>query len=191
MSDTVIRASTCAHGLVIKPLIIDDAEYDDAEDLRTYDRLRAIRRRLAGERWEVEGRLDYELDELLYRWEEALDKRDEAAGRLPFFAWVYDDDSVSSVELGTTDPKVYLATLRSDPCAYCGGPSHALDHITARHTGGSDDWWNFTAACHSCNTTKRARTLLSFLGARLYWPEWKAATEAMAEAKTRWNGVGQ
>jgi hypothetical protein len=53
--------------------------------------------------------------------------------------------------------------LRGDPCGYCGGRFEAWDHITARHRGGRDVWWNLTATCTACNSAKRERSLLHFL----------------------------
>lgn len=62
--------------------------------------------------------------------------------------------------------KDYLAVLRRDPCAYCGGPSEALDHIEPRVAGGSDGWDNLTAACKSCNSSKTATPLLLSMAGR-------------------------
>lgn len=58
----------------------------------------------------------------------------------------------------------YVAVLRGDPCSYCGadGPS-SVDHIEPLHHGGTVDWANLTAACMSCNSSKRTADLLSFL----------------------------
>jgi HNH endonuclease len=57
----------------------------------------------------------------------------------------------------------WKAMLRGDPCSYCGGRFEAWDHITARHRGGQDVWWNLTATCTPCNSAKRERSLLHFL----------------------------
>lgn len=54
--------------------------------------------------------------------------------------------------------------LYADPCAYCGGPASAIDHIVPIASGGDDeDGMNLTAACTTCNSKKRAKPLLSFL----------------------------
>lgn len=58
---------------------------------------------------------------------------------------------------------VYLLALRSDPCAYCGGPADVLDHVDAKARGGDSGIENLTAACNPCNQSKNARPLLSFL----------------------------
>lgn len=63
--------------------------------------------------------------------------------------------------------------LRNDPCAYCGGPAQALDHIVPREGGGDDDWTNLTAACNSCNSKKRTKSLLMFLAHRNGCWEWR------------------
>lgn len=51
-------------------------------------------------------------------------------------------------------------TIRRDPCAYCGGPAEALDHIEPKQSGGSDSLENRTAACRSCNSLKGTQPLL-------------------------------
>lgn len=71
-----------------------------------------------------------------------------------------------------------LRALEGDPCSYCGRapgegapqtrstrPSRqGLDHIVPRSDGGADDWTNFTACCHSCNSSKHTTSLLGPLG---------------------------
>lgn len=76
------------------------------------------------------------------------------------------------------DVKEYLAAVRCDPCAYCGNRCWlsswrewyvrglVLDHIEPKHRKGPDKWSNLTAACHGCNSRKRTRSLLGFLGGR-------------------------
>lgn len=53
--------------------------------------------------------------------------------------------------------------LRNDPCAYCGSPVEAIDHIHPVALGGEHRWSNLTGACHDCNRRKSAKTLLAFL----------------------------
>lgn len=60
----------------------------------------------------------------------------------------------------------YREILHCDPCVFCGAPSEAVDHIQSVVDGGSDHWWNLAAICHSCNSTKRDRSLLGMLLAR-------------------------
>lgn len=69
----------------------------------------------------------------------------------------------------------YKRAVRSDPCAYCGEPSTTLDHIISAARSGSGDWDNFTAACHSCNSSKGK---LSLLPALLVIPHARAARKA-------------
>jgi hypothetical protein len=53
----------------------------------------------------------------------------------------------------------YMAILRDDPCSYCGlsSPSQ-IDHIYPTSLGGAHHWLNMTAACGSCNASKKVRT---------------------------------
>lgn len=55
------------------------------------------------------------------------------------------------------------AHLLIDPCSYCGDPGGTVDHIVPVHHGGTSEPHNLTAACHSCNASKKARPLLMFL----------------------------
>lgn len=57
----------------------------------------------------------------------------------------------------------YASVLRQDPCCYCGGPCESIDHIEPVIEGGSHEWTNLTASCGSCNSSKNARPLLTFL----------------------------
>lgn len=61
------------------------------------------------------------------------------------------------------DAYAYSEMLRRDPCAYCGGSGGHVDHIVAKKVGGGNEWWNLTAACQPCNSTKRTKPLLRFL----------------------------
>lgn len=66
------------------------------------------------------------------------------------------------------------AYLLLDPCAYCGGIADTVDHIVPVASGGQHEISNYTAACRSCNSAKKDRSLLTFL---LTQPEidWKQA----------------
>lgn len=55
------------------------------------------------------------------------------------------------------------AVLMFDPCSFCGGQTTEIEHIHPRKRGGSDDWWNLTASCRSCNASKRTASLLEYL----------------------------
>lgn len=59
----------------------------------------------------------------------------------------------------------FMGILRGDPCCYCGvlGESSTVDHITALVGGGTNEWSNLTSACRSCNSSKNAADVLSFL----------------------------
>lgn len=60
----------------------------------------------------------------------------------------------------------YYAALRADPCVYCGAPSTEIDHIEPRSTGGANHWENYAGICSSCNSSKRNKGLLGFMGWR-------------------------
>lgn len=60
-------------------------------------------------------------------------------------------------------PTAYKRAMRADPCSYCGTPAAHLDHIVPRVAQGSDEWWNLTAACATCNQAKGVISLLAFL----------------------------
>lgn len=57
----------------------------------------------------------------------------------------------------------YLVILKLDPCSYCGGVTEAGDHIVPLARGGEHAWENLTASCRSCNSRKRATSLLVHL----------------------------
>lgn len=57
----------------------------------------------------------------------------------------------------------YVEILRSDPCAYCSGPTEHIDHIVPVARGGQLEIENVTAACARCNMKKSATSLLMFL----------------------------
>lgn len=49
-------------------------------------------------------------------------------------------------------------------CAYCGSCNHlSLDHLIPRARWGGDDGANLVYACRSCNSSKQARDLLSWM----------------------------
>jgi hypothetical protein len=58
------------------------------------------------------------------------------------------------------------AYLLADPCAYCGAPAAALDHIVPRFMGGANTNDNVTAACRHCNGSKGKKPLLYWLATR-------------------------
>lgn len=59
----------------------------------------------------------------------------------------------------------WMALLRLEPCAYCGGPGGTVDHIEprCRPTPVTHTWCNYVGACERCNWAKRDRSLLEFL----------------------------
>jgi hypothetical protein len=59
--------------------------------------------------------------------------------------------------------RAWRRVLMQDPCVYCGGPAHGLDHIHASSRGGGDGWHNRAPACQSCDTRKGDASLLIFL----------------------------
>jgi hypothetical protein len=62
---------------------------------------------------------------------------------------------------------VFLGAVLRDPCVYCGSRDvTGFDHITPKIEGGSDDWENLAACCHTCNSSKCATSLLLFLNRR-------------------------
>lgn len=60
----------------------------------------------------------------------------------------------------------YDGILRGDPCSYCCARTEHTDHIEAIADGGADAWENLTAACASCNSSKRTKPLLVFMALR-------------------------
>lgn len=61
------------------------------------------------------------------------------------------------------DAAAYRVLIAADPCAYCGAPCAAIDHIVPVVRGGSDRWDNLAAICKSCNSRKRDRSVLTLL----------------------------
>lgn len=87
----------------------------------------------------------------------------------------------TSVEIGR-----YKEAMKADPCAYCGAPSVALDHIQARQRGGSNRWWNRAGICTRCNTIKGVRSVLGMLAYGGWLREQWAAEDA---ARAGWRGL--
>jgi len=79
----------------------------------------------------------------------------------------------------------YQRALRADPCAYCGAPAEASDHIVPKSHGGPDDWSNRTAACHACNNSKMQTPLLTFLAWRRARDEFEPWRRVVAAIHTR------
>lgn len=53
-------------------------------------------------------------------------------------------------------------------CAYCGKYADTVDHVIPRSRGGEDTWFNFVAACFSCNNKKDDKTPQE-AGMKLRW----------------------
>lgn len=83
------------------------------------------------------------------------------------------------------DERAYAAVLRCDPCAYCGGPSEALDHVVPRAGGGTDDWTNRAGACHDCNGRKQNTPLLIYMGWQRARDEYEPWRQIVADICTR------
>ena len=60
----------------------------------------------------------------------------------------------------------YASLIERDPCSYCGAPATQIDHIEPVTRGGSNEWYNLTAACKACNSGKRDKPLLIWLAKR-------------------------
>jgi len=70
---------------------------------------------------------------------------------------VDDRPSASARGYGYRWSKTRAAFLRRNPeCVACGAPATDVDHILPKAQGGSDDWSNLRALCHSCHS-KRTR----------------------------------
>lgn len=72
-------------------------------------------------------------------------------------------NNADMTEADRAESAEYRAILQADPCAYCGAPSTAIDHILPTVEGGSDRWDNLAPVCKPCNSTKRTRSVLSML----------------------------
>jgi hypothetical protein len=60
----------------------------------------------------------------------------------------------------------WKATLRCDPCSYCGGRGGTVDHISPkayRPQGIRGCWSDYTGACLDCNMAKGIKPLIWFL----------------------------
>lgn len=64
---------------------------------------------------------------------------------------------------GDREGLTYALFIANDPCSYCGRAANTIDHIEPVFNGGSHGPDNLTAACESCNSSKRDRPLLLFL----------------------------
>lgn len=58
----------------------------------------------------------------------------------------------------------YAQIIKHDPCSYCNAPPISfIDHIIPLSKGGRNIPENLTAACLSCNSSKRDKSLVVFL----------------------------
>lgn len=57
----------------------------------------------------------------------------------------------------------YKLIIKNDPCAYCGAPCEAFDHIDPLLHGGDHAWDNLTPSCKSCNSSKRDTSVLIWM----------------------------
>jgi len=96
--------------------------------------------------------------EYTYKWRAAnpdawanIGRRRSEAGR-----------SALVIDRGAAD--AYADIIRRDPCCYCGGKATAIDHIFPIAKGGEGDWLNLTPSCKPCNSRKKDKSLLAFLG---------------------------
>lgn len=48
---------------------------------------------------------------------------------------------------------------RNPACVECGDKATDVDHIKPRADGGTDEWTNLQALCHSCHSKKTRRGL--------------------------------
>lgn len=72
-------------------------------------------------------------------------------------------------------------------CVYCGathGPMH-LDHVVARHIGGTDTPDNIVVACAACNCVKRHLTIRQFYAFLRYSYGWSAAQTTACGRRVR------
>lgn len=60
----------------------------------------------------------------------------------------------------------YRKAIANDPCRYCGARADRMhvDHMVPLARGGTEHWWNLTAACASCNLRKNVKTAAEFIG---------------------------
>lgn len=83
--------------------------------------------------------------------------------RLPL-RWQWEKAELRS-DYPLSSPKVRraIALAYGDICQYCGKPAAPphVDHILAKANGGTDDLYNLTLACASCNFSKSAIELPS------------------------------
>ena len=93
------------------------------------------------------------------------------------------------VELSRGAMRAYKASLRRDPCAYCGAPAEEIDHIVSRADGGPDDWTNWVGLCRDCNISKGGKSLLAFMAYRVF--RFREIKDEMSRLAGLWARVGR
>ena len=64
-----------------------------------------------------------------------------------------------------------LKLVLPQACCYCGAHEHlSVDHLIARKRGGLDTGDNMVWSCRQCNSSKGAKDMLEWLGARVEFP---------------------
>lgn len=66
----------------------------------------------------------------------------------------------SPVRLASAPPRSAPAGV-GGPCAYCGAPAEAYDHVWPRARGGTDHAFNLVRVCRQCNNRKGSKSLLA------------------------------
>ncbi len=61
----------------------------------------------------------------------------------------------------------YVGAAILPPCAYCGRPARAIDHIHPRNKGGTDAPSNLAPACQRCNSSKSDKTVCEWTSFRI------------------------
>jgi 5-methylcytosine-specific restriction endonuclease McrA len=79
----------------------------------------------------------------------------------------YKREAYRRVGPSDAETREYVAIIRLDPCAYCGGTTDTVDHVEPVSLGGPNHWTNLGPACRSCNSGKKDRQLLPYLLARV------------------------
>lgn len=149
------RRTECKRCLVERTAGRDRSDYNrtwrevNRERLRAYDRKRRARPTEYFREYRAANREAVLANEARYR---AANREKQTIRRQTRRALPLDDDA-----------RAYIRVLLRDPCSYCGGKGGSIDHIVPVDAGGTNDWWNLTSACLSCNSRKRTRTLLHFL----------------------------
>lgn len=149
------RRSECKKCLVKRTSGRDRSAYNrrwrgaNRERLRAYDRERPERPPEYFRDYRAANRKAVLANEQRYR---AANREKEIARRHARRDMPLDDDA-----------RAFIRILLRDPCSYCGGSSGTIDHIVPVADGGTNDCWNLTSACLSCNSRKRTRSLLEYL----------------------------